>query len=635
MEALAALIITILLFYNSWARLSGRETERWFMFNLILSLAAILTECGSVWCIRYYSSLPTWFVMLEESVNFIMICACAGMIAMYVIYLTDEHAENRVGFRAALIANAVMFFAIVALVVYNLRSGWIFYFDDGQYRRGALNRIGYVYVALDIIMAICTCIRNRKTASRGVKMMLLVLPVTIVYVTAYQLFLPETLMNGMIMALSALVIFISFRSNHVGVDSLTGLHDRGAFLDELDAWMRDKKKFRVFVIKLCDFKHVNLNCGNKAGDELLYRIARFLNSFEVNHNVFRISGDSFAMICDCSGNTDTDEFLGGIVSRFEKPWYIAKTEYSIGACFCEILWQGQKRSSVELMERLEYGLQLAKNKGAGERVVITAEMDRLMQRRRFVIDQTENAVREDRIEVHYQPVYSLRDDGFRHAEALVRLRADSGEMISPGEFIPIAEETGTICEISWVIAEKVCKFLAENKTLSLEAVSINLSVQQFLQPDMENRLLALLDKYGIEPKQIKIEITERILSDNPQRSGEIIRRLAGKGIGFYLDDFGVGYSNIASVLSLPLETIKLDKSLTDMLLESDKDHRFISAIVEMFRQANYTVIAEGAEDGETVLELGRLGVDKIQGYYYSKPLPEEQFCSFMSGKKAS
>ena len=186
-----------------------------------------------------------------------------------------------------------------------------------------------------------------------------------------------------------------------------------------------------------------------------------------------------------------------------------------------------------------------------------------------------------------------------------------------------------IGELNWIIVEKVCAFIGKHPELGLKGITINMSIRQFMEKGMKDKLDTILNKYGVSHDILKIEITERVISENPVKARAIMESLTEEGVRFYLDDFGMGYSNFASVLSLPFDTIKLDKSLTDKALGTPKELQIFHSLVEMFLKARYSIVAEGAETEDIVEELKRLHVDRIQGYYYSKPLPEDQYIEFM------
>jgi EAL domain-containing protein (putative c-di-GMP-specific phosphodiesterase class I)/GGDEF domain-containing protein len=436
-------------------------------------------------------------------------------------------------------------------------------------------------------------------------------------------------MNGMIMALVNAIMFISFQNIHLGVDALTGLGNRGAFVEVLGQWLKTRKRFHVVFINLREFGHVNQKFGQNVGDEFLYVVANFLNDRPDCAQAYRLGSVNFAILCNNEGCDRLGHCIREIQDRFKLPWEAVGVEYQLSACYADLLWEGQKWNSAQIIDRLEYTMEIAKAQGENTHVSFDGRIDAMMERQKYIVEQMKWATENCGFEVYYQPVYSLREEEFCAAEALIRLRDKQGNMIGPSEFIPIAEKTGMIRDISWIMVEKVCQFLAANPDLKLKAVSVNLSRQQFMDDDLEQRLEELLSRYNVAPHRIKIEVTEGTIARNPKRTEKIMNELVQKGIGFYLDDFGVGYSNVSSVMRLPLEIVKLDKSLTDKVLSTEKTHRFISDMVKMFVDAEISVVAEGAEKAETVEALKKLGVDRIQGYYYARPMPENELAAFV------
>lgn len=202
--------------------------------------------------------------------------------------------------------------------------------------------------------------------------------------------------------------------------------------------------------------------------------------------------------------------------------------------------------------------------------------------------------------------------------------------MSPAEFIPLAEKRGLINELSWMIIEMACRFLSEH-TEYPGNVSINFSVQQFLEPDIVQRMAELVKRYDVRPERIKIEITERIIAEDTKQVLTLMRELSSQGFGFYLDDFGTGYSSLAYVLTLPFESIKLDKSLVDGV-GNERNRILVESMIKCFHAIGVDTITEGVETEEQNRILRELGTDKIQGYYYSRPLPEGEFLALVSGQ---
>ena len=233
-------------------------------------------------------------------------------------------------------------------------------------------------------------------------------------------------------------------------------------------------------------------------------------------------------------------------------------------------------------------------------------------------------------EVHYQPIWCVRDGRFHSAEALVRLKDPDFGWISPGMFIPESEQNGSILEIGSILFEKICKLLGEidYEATGIEYVEVNLSVEQCIQPSIPAELTAIARKYGVDPSRINLEITETSSSFSQAIMEANMKALSDAGFAFSLDDYGTGYSNTIRALNLPLSLVKLDKTFADGM--DDPSMRTVLAeTVSMMKEIGKEILVEGVETEEQAVALSAMGVDYIQGYYYSKPLPESEFVSFM------
>ncbi len=233
--------------------------------------------------------------------------------------------------------------------------------------------------------------------------------------------------------------------------------------------------------------------------------------------------------------------------------------------------------------------------------------------------------------VCYQPIYSIKKDRFESAEALIRLYDKKLGYISPDEFIPIAEKNGTILQIGLYVFDEVCRFIKKQnlQTYGIDYVEINLSVVQCMQRELSKQLVRIMKYYQVRSEQINLEITESAVVEEPERLKENMRILCEEGIQFSLDDYGSGYSNMNAVVSLPLSYVKLDRSIVWSAFENSRAYIAMTSSIEMFKKMNLKVIAEGIETIEQSRRLSELGCDYLQGYYYSKPLPEGEFLQYL------
>jgi EAL domain-containing protein (putative c-di-GMP-specific phosphodiesterase class I) len=253
-------------------------------------------------------------------------------------------------------------------------------------------------------------------------------------------------------------------------------------------------------------------------------------------------------------------------------------------------------------------------------------------KRRIDVDVAiRKALLTESFEMYYQPIYHVESQSIESGEALVRLYDSELGQISPGEFIPIAEQGGLILQLSELIFKKVFAFISQNdlQKKGIAYIEINLSMVQCMQESFADMLSAMMKDYGVESNRINLEVTETAAVSMPRRLRENMSDLYERGIRFSLDDFGTGYSNIDSLMDLPLDMIKLDKSMIDMATDFEQGKLVLASAVSMAKQINMKIVAEGVETAEQKEFLEQMKVDYLQGYYFSKPLPEEGFVKFV------
>lgn len=345
-----------------------------------------------------------------------------------------------------------------------------------------------------------------------------------------------------------------------------------------------KQKFQILLIVPRDFGVINQRYRHQTGNEYLYAMASWLEEAYRNATVFRYIGVTFAVIFPYKDAACADRYIREVEQRFEQPWAIGECEEMISAVFSSMIHDGGDKEENKMMEQL--------------------------------------------FEVWYQPVY-CPDKGCCHsAEALVRLRDGAGGFLSPDEFIPVAEGIGIVSNIFWQVLGEVCRFIKQNPDLPIGTFSVNMSMEQFEEPDLPIRIQRLLEAWEIRPDTIKFEITERVISEDAEHAKKMIHQLEEYGFHFYLDDFGIGYSNFASVAEYRFESIKLDKSLVSFMEKADKGYDIVHGLIRLFHEMGMKVTVEGVETAEQSSMLIGMGVDKIQGFYYAHPMPGAELKRF-------
>lgn len=620
-----ALILTlvVMLFFRDKQQ-TKTSRRRLFWWALAITALAILADIGTVMCNTYHAYVPLSLNYLVNVLFFVLSVLMSAAIIYYLCIRMLEFVHSPVHLNIVRVFVSVVTLAFLALVVSNFWTNSLFYFNaDGTYARGPLNPIMYVEPILFVLMFLICYFVNRRSVSQASTRIVRVAPVLVLLLVVVQVLYPEQLLNGMMAALVNLVAFLSYQSSRTGRDSLTGLQNRQSFFDELPLRAADKQGCQIIVVALRDFAAVNEMYGHHGGDQVLFRIAEELRKQADDASVYRYNNMEFLLLMPGGSSTACKLRLNTIRDFMDRPWQIGDTFITIPAVVAELSIQGRGWTSEQIVNYLDYTVQLAKDES--HRVLrFDAETAARREREEFIIKSMQKAVDEGGFEVWFQPVFYREPQRFVSAEALIRLAPDGKSYISPEEFIPLAERAGLLNDISLIVLETTCELLGSGRVPWLESVSVNLSIRQLTVPGMVDKLKALLTKYEIGPSRVKIEVTERSAAEDEDVARNAMNAMCDAGFGFLLDDFGTGYSNFMSVLDLPFETVKLDKSIVAGLADDARSRLTLSALVPFFHKLEQNIVAEGIETATQAQIAFDFGVDRIQGYYFSRPLPADK-----------
>ena len=418
-------------------------------------------------------------------------------------------------------------------------------------------------------------------------------------------------------------------------DSLTNLPNRALFMDHLwrvleNARRRNQFTFAVLFIDLDRFKIINDSLGHIAGDELLVEIAtRLEKSMRQTDRLARLGGDEFAVLLEQVPGPEeacliADRIQNEFAHPFELDGHRAFSSASIGiAMGCSRYTEPE-----ELLRDADVAMYKAKAAGKARYELYDAAMHEQAVRLLHLETDLRGAVTRNEFVVHYQPIVSLPDGRLTGFESLVRWQHPTRGLVSPGDFIPIAEETDVIVQIDRWVLRKACEqmvawrdILPEGDSLS---VSVNLSSKQFMRPDLVDYIAKVLAETGMDPAMLKLEITESAVMANPNSAAVILGRLKAMGHELMIDDFGTGYSSLNYLHSFPIDRLKIDRYFISKLdPESGMDLEITRTIVTLAHNLGLTVVAEGVETAEQLNILKSLECDYCQGYYFSRPLPAE------------
>lgn len=427
-------------------------------------------------------------------------------------------------------------------------------------------------------------------------------------------------------------------------DVLTELPNRRLFLDRLEqaiiSAVRHRRNAALVYVDLDDFKTVNETMGHEQGDVLLQQVARRLSySIRDGDTVARIGGDEFVVLLEDLGTQARDAagqaeaVAEKLVAALNQPYQIGNTQHH-GSCSAGIALFGDRlESTVEPLKRAELAMYQAKAAGRNSLRFFDPQMQAVVSARVSLEAGLREAVEKGQFQLHYQG--QLADNGnITGAEVLLRWLDPLRGMVPPGEFIPLAEETGLILPIGRWVLETACHQLAAWAADPRRAhlvIAVNVSARQFHQTDFVSQVLDVLEATGANPSRLKLELTESMLVADVEGVIAKMRALKGRGVGFSLDDFGTGYSSLAYLKRLPLDQLKIDQGFVRDILVDPDDAAIAKMVIALADSLGLKVIAEGVETLAQREFLARIGCINYQGYLINRPLPLDAFEEFLAG----
>jgi len=420
-------------------------------------------------------------------------------------------------------------------------------------------------------------------------------------------------------------------------DSLTGLANRNLFSERLSdaivASENNKSRLALLFIDLDRFKYVNDTLGHSIGDHLLQEASdRIVQYVRNSDTVARLGGDEFAvLLAENNGDKEIQTVVVNILESLSRPYYLKGNDAFISASIGVTVYPDDGGTAETLLRKADSAMYLAKERGRNNFQFFRQEMDVGAQRRRELEKALRKAMENNEFSLHYQPIIDVETGGVASAEALIRWKHPRKGFVSPVEFIPLAEEIGLILPIGEWVLRQACKDAAAWADVldNPPRIAVNLSSVQFQREDIPALVKRVLDETTLLASRLTLEITEGLLlSDDDLTLGQL-KDIRAIGVDLSIDDFGTGYSSLSYLSKFPVTTLKIDRSFIMNLPGNMEEAGLVKAILLMAQSLNLKVVAEGVETQEQSAFLRERNCQYIQGYLYSKPLPESEFVEFL------
>lgn len=629
---IAAICLSVLLLFLYFVKYNYQIFSNWLYVamlgcNLIASVADICT----VYTIHYAQSVP---LAVNYFVNIVYLLAYNSIAVLFFIYVLDlVHILH--SFKKGRIIACASAIAVIALISTTPFTGWIIFFDENMnYRHGPLWPVLYAIAVVLVISVLVVVTKNRSKLSKYQRIAICSFVVAISATVVIQIFFPNYLINNYACALFMVFISVSLQNYDSYLDPRSNCFNTTALLNVVNRLIGKKKPFTVVAVVPDDFKYINQFLGTKAGDTMISRMALYLTNRFGQKRVFHLSGCRFAVLLD-DNKFNFETVVSDLRYYFDLPFKFGSMEMTLKPYICVVNYPDFVATAEDVRDAIEYSLtDIAPKQEGGVVMASTVSLD-AKRRESKIIHIMKNAIAEESFEVYYQPIYCVETKSFISAEALLRLKSEEFGFIGPDEFIPLAERTGMIVEIGEIVVHKVCEFLKSNEAtkLGIEYVEVNLSVVQCMQDNLAERMISIMRNYSISTNQINFEITETATAnDDALRSN--MKQLIDVGSSFSMDDYGTGFSTATYLISLPMDIVKIDKSILWSAMKNEEAFTILNHTVQMLKALKKKIVVEGVETQEMADILTEMGCDYFQGYFYSKPIPPDQFLQFMREKNS-
>ena len=626
---IAAVVILLLVLRNFLDQKRAEDlNSRVFLFFAVIGILDVIAELVS----NYYITsgdgdfglaavvTTTIFYLFQALLPYALLC-----------YIMTLHDNKLISVKKMLLAGLATIL-LASIVLTNPFTEKLFYFDvSAGYVEGPWYRLMYYSAFFHLAVILILVISWRKEfGPQKIKVILDILILCGCGVVIQLLYYP-LLMTGFGMSLGILALFLTINNPNANRDSLTGVYNHLYLTRRSDELIAAGKSFHIITIYLYQLKHINKVAGVEGGDYILQLTAKKMEEL-CGSRVFRITGKRFLVLT--MSLQEYEYYIIQIKKMFETDMQLdADSSKPATPVILSGIVHGQKLGASGLMlEYAEYLESLSMQNGMIEVIQDDQQtMDGFLYNKK-VEQYLHTAIAQDLFEVYYQPVYSTAKNDFVTLEALSRLHHPELGWIAPDVFIQIAEKNHMIEQITDLQFKRVCMFINEHRDLmkKLFNIKVNLSSLDLMRSDCSSHFIRMMDDMDIHHDWIQFEITETVATEYNAGLGMVVDGFMAAGVRLCLDDFGSGYANLNTVMRLPFSAIKIDRTLLFDICNDKKRAMFYQSIIETFHRMGYSIVSEGVETEEEMSLLSSWGVDMIQGYYFSRPLPVEELLKLLS-----
>ncbi len=629
---IAGLIFMVVILFSCISRKMTRGlSNRTFLAIMVAAILAVLFDITAV-TLDNSQSHNLLALEIAHSGYLLTHFMNAPLHLLFILSLTDSWHKLRkhILLEAAMI---LPFVAVVFAFIVNAFSPVLFSVRHG-YERGPWFPLLYISASCYIVYELLYIIRYYQIFDRGSFLAIgAAIPISGGSMLL-QMAHPRTLIEMFATSISLMLISIGVQRPENYIDSFTQLLKHSAYVHDMKRSFYNKKHVRIIMLNIGNFHAIQSMVGFDASTEMLFHIANKIRAIDKqmqgHAELYYLDSGRYRMVFSGKYIERVEAIADVLNKELKKHMNINGLDISLTP-FIVLARCPEEITSFRML--MYFGSDFHKKNPYTGQIMNAGELysQNQLNIQNNIDEIIDRAIESNSFQVYYQPIYSTSHGKFISAEALLRLNDPEHGYISPETLVTAAEQSGAIHRIGEIVFEEVCQFIIsdEFKDLGLDYIEINLSVAQIMNSDLPDRLLSIMQKYKIPPDKINLEITETAAAYTQRVMLENISRLKEAGLSFSLDDYGTGYSNMQRVIQLPLKIIKLDKSFVDEH-NNPKMWIFLKNTVKMLKDMNMEIVVEGVESQEMLEAFSDMECDFIQGYYFSKPIPKEDFVAFIS-----
>ena len=551
---------------------------------------------------------------------------CSYLIFAYIFYSIGKTLRFSPRYYLTIVPTVIA----TLLIFTNCLHHWVFNFEEigsGVYdfKHGPAFIVLYIVAGLNLFSTVLYAVTFRNTMPKKLLYVLLCIIGIFLIAVIIHIFQPEHLLYGIVYTMSMMFAIITVNDPDEKVDRISKAFNNEAFVDYINTQRTERQRRHFIVFDIESFGMFNEKFGTLYANEVLSSVRKFIESVNKSTYIFKTQSSRFVLLM--RNREEQIQMVAAIKHRFSSSFNIKDKSIILTINLFYFVNNDIFNNTDSYKDFFTRTLPSINFKDSNFVELDEQFMSRVNRDRR-IKEILEQCLREQRgLYMVYQPIYDVGKKVFNHFEALIRLDNDELGYVGPAEFIPIAEDSGLANEIDYFVLNETCAFLERNP--QVEILEINISCAEFFN-NPSARFLKIIKEHNVDPKRICLEITETIAVKYPEKTKEFMADLGQYGVQFAMDDFGSGYSNIARFITLPFSVAKLDKTL---LGEAKNIKIFFDSAVNLFKSLNIPIVIEGVEN-ETQLTLSKSKkIEFIQGYYFSKPLKEEDLINFLAENK--